>query len=299
MPTNPFYSIIIPTYNRASIVQNTVQQLKLQSFLNWECIVVDDGSTDNTKDIIEELSKNDNRINYIFQQNSERSIARNNGASIAKGEYFIFLDSDDEFELNHLELLYKHIIDSNCMKGMYFTNGKIKSVTSIQSITNQEIPNTLPLDYFIDNSVIPARVCLHNTIFKNHNFDPRTIIVEDTVLWTEILDNYPVKYIPIDTVIYCWHEDNSVNIKKFNAYKKRLIGLKILFYNKSVGKKINNKTKDKHLNRCYIGIAQYNAYQNNRIKSQIWILLSLMKYPRLDLKYKIGLLLNGFDLNKS
>jgi hypothetical protein len=210
-----------------------------------------------------------------------------------------FLDSDDEFELNHLELLHQYIVDSENIVGMYFSNGKIKSKTSLETISNIDPPIIIPLDYFINHSVIPARVCLHNTIFDKYCFDPMAIIVEDTVLWTEILDNYPVKYVPIDSVIYSWHEDNSVNIKKFNAYYKRLVGLKILFYNKSVGKKISKKTKDKHLNRCYLGIAQFYAYQNNRLKSQFWILLSLLKYPRLDIKHKIGLLINGFDLYKS
>lgn len=295
MKPSPFFSIIIPTYNRASIIQNTIQKLKLQCFTNWECIVVDDGSTDNTKETIEEFSKNDSRIFYIYQSNSERSIARNNGAKNAKGKYFIFLDSDDEFEWNHLEMVHQFIHDTGYIEGMYFSNGKIKNNTSLEPISNNEIPATLTIDYFINNSVIPARVCLHSTIFNHLSFDPRAVVVEDTVLWTEILDKYPVKHIPINTVIYNWHDDNSVNIKKFNAYQKRLNGLKVLFYQKSVGKKISKRTKDSQLNRCYIGIAEYFAYKNLKLKSKYWIVIALLKNPSIDTKHKLQLLIKGFE----
>ena len=289
MINNPFFSIIIPTYNRASSLKNAIHKIRQQSFNNWECIIIDDGSTDNTKELLKEIIDLDTQITYFYQHNKERSIARNNGATKAKGQYFIFLDSDDEFENNHLELLYHNIVKTNTIEGMYFTNGKIKTENTIELI-DTNIPNILPIDYFINNSVVPARVCLHHSIFNKYRFDPNAIIVEDTVLWTEILDNYPVQYIAIDSVIYNWHGDNSVNIEKYNAYNQRLKGLSILFDKKEVGKKISATTKKKHLNRCYIGISHYYSLQNNKIKSSIWLVISILKYPSIDFKHKIKLL---------
>jgi glycosyltransferase involved in cell wall biosynthesis len=99
---NPFFSIIIPTYNRAHLIGNTIQSVLSQSYPHFEIIVVDDGSTDNTEDVI--ASFDSPKIRYIKIKNSERGYARNYGAKQAKGEWLYFLDSDDKLYPNHLEV---------------------------------------------------------------------------------------------------------------------------------------------------------------------------------------------------
>ena len=96
----PFFSIIIPTYNRAHVIMRPIDSVLRQTFEDWELIIVDDGSTDDTKSIIE--SYHDNRIRYVWQENQERSAARNHGIALAKGEWICFLDSDDDYYPNHL-----------------------------------------------------------------------------------------------------------------------------------------------------------------------------------------------------
>jgi len=302
MSTKPFFSIIIPTYNRCELVKKCILSIQDQTFKDWECIVINDGSTDNTQIEIADFTKSDARITLINQQNSERAISRNNGAQIAKGEYFIFIDSDDSFEKEHLSNLYQSIQNEDQIHEMYFTNGKYLRANNTQElIVKDTIPSPIPIDFFLSNSVVPARVCLHHTIFNTYSFDPRTIIVEDTVLWTEIIATHRVKYLPVTSVIYHLHENNSVNIEKYNAYLQRLNGLKVLFYKKNVGNKIPNATKRKHLNRCYFGISDYYSYQNKKIKSISWILKSIITYPELDLKHKFVSLLFSlkFVFNKT
>lgn len=291
MSNLPFFSIIIPTYNRCELVKKCIISLQNQTFDNWECIIVNDGSTDNTQVEIADFIKNDSRYTLINQKNSERAISRNNGAKLAKGEYFIFLDSDDLFEPQHLQELYTNIAEEKQHHAMYFTNGKILKNNTQEIIIQTEIPSPLPIDFFLANSVVPARVCLHRSIFDTFAFDPRTIIVEDTVLWTEILDNKSIKYLPITTVFYHLHDDNSVNIEKNNAYLQRLKGLKVLFYKKPVGKKIPTPIIKKHLNRCYYGISEYYLHQKKRLKAIFWIIKSIIIYPQLDLKHKFVRLL--------
>jgi glycosyltransferase involved in cell wall biosynthesis len=286
-----FFSIIIPTYNRCEMVIKCVLSLQGQSFNNWECIIVNDGSTDNTQQEIEKLCQTDSRITLLNQPNSERAIARNNGAKLATGEFYIFLDSDDFFENNHLQELYNHIKIDKQKNDMYFTNGAIIINNVKEVIVKKEVPLQLPIDYFLNNSVIPARVCLHHTIFNEFQFDPRAIVVEDTVLWTEIIDNKKIKYLPLTSVMYQIHDDNSVNIQKNNAYYQRLNGLKVLFYNKKVGEKISFKIKRKHLNRCYYGISDFFMLQKNQKKAIFWILKSILLYPEIDLKFKLARLL--------
>jgi len=91
--SNPFFSVIVPTYNRAFILERCINSILAQEYVSFEIIVVDDGSTDNTKDVVCQYM--DSRINYFFQENSGVSVARNQGSKLAKGDYLVFLDSDD------------------------------------------------------------------------------------------------------------------------------------------------------------------------------------------------------------
>ena len=97
----PFFSIVIPVYNRAEFISYAIESCFEQTFENFELIIVDDGSTDNTADVVSQYT--DHRIAYVFQTNSERGAARNHGARIAKGKYVFFLDSDDFLEKSHLQ----------------------------------------------------------------------------------------------------------------------------------------------------------------------------------------------------
>lgn len=87
----PIASIIIPTYNAESYVGNAIESVLSQTYTAIECIVVDDGSNDNTCEVV----KTFNNVIYIYQENAERSVARNNGLSHATGKYISFLDADD------------------------------------------------------------------------------------------------------------------------------------------------------------------------------------------------------------
>ena len=81
---SPFFSITIPAYNRGYILPETIKSIQEQTFQAWEVIIVDDGSKDNTREIVEQLSAEDSRIRYVYQDNAERSAARNNGADTQK-----------------------------------------------------------------------------------------------------------------------------------------------------------------------------------------------------------------------
>jgi glycosyltransferase involved in cell wall biosynthesis len=285
-----FFSIIIPTYNRAHFLNKTIESVTNQDFKDLEVIVVDDGSTDNTNQIVNELIKNDSRIKYIYQKNSERAIARNVGASHSNGNFLFFLDSDDYFSSStHLNDVFNFLENNHFKNALYFTGATLKNNSNVITTKNYDLEEIKNYDFFVNESIIPARVCLSKQILTEFQFDNDCIIVEDTVLWTAIMVNYPVLYIPIFSVVYTIHDDNSVNISKSNAYHKRLKGLKKLFYNYDVGKKITKKTKDYHLNRCYLGVYDYYLNQNQKNKSLFWLFLSVIKFPKVEFKHKIKL----------
>lgn len=101
-------SIVIPTYNSAKIIDITISSVLSQSNPNWNLVVIDDGSTDNTKEVVSSYTK-DPRIEYFFQSNCGVSAARNLGIEKARGDYVIFLDSDDYFEEDLVQRLHDEI----------------------------------------------------------------------------------------------------------------------------------------------------------------------------------------------
>ncbi|HLF46080.1 MAG TPA: glycosyltransferase family 2 protein, partial [Chitinophagaceae bacterium] len=104
-----FFSVIIPTYNRAHLIKETIDSVLRQTHPHFEIIIVDDGSTDDTKQVIENHFGKDARVIYFYKQNEERGAARNFGLKQAKGDYAVFLDSDDLMLSPYLETLDKII----------------------------------------------------------------------------------------------------------------------------------------------------------------------------------------------
>lgn len=89
-------SIIITNYNYAHFLADALESVKEQTFNNWECLIIDDGSTDNSIAIAEKYTKQDRRFHYIYQHNQGLAASRNNGMLLAKGQYYQFLDADDK-----------------------------------------------------------------------------------------------------------------------------------------------------------------------------------------------------------
>lgn len=104
MKTKPLISVIIPSYNRALLLPRAIQSVLNQTYSNWEMIISDDGSSDNTSEIVSRFMEMDKRIKFTASsENLGVSSARNRGIAQAEGEYIAFLDSDDEWLSHHLE----------------------------------------------------------------------------------------------------------------------------------------------------------------------------------------------------
>src|SRR2546423_6010094 len=98
-------SVIIPTYNRAELLQECINSVLNQSYSSFECIVVDDGSLDNTGDVVKKKMLDDKRIRYVINKRTKGAQgARNTGISNATGQYLQFLDSDDYLHPKKLEI---------------------------------------------------------------------------------------------------------------------------------------------------------------------------------------------------
>lgn len=105
--SNPFFSIITPTYNRAKLLQKAIESVLGQEFSDWEMLIIDDASTDNTAELLKKFS--DPRLKYHYQKHNERSVARNNGIALSRGEYICFLDDDDLLMPDFFKVFYECI----------------------------------------------------------------------------------------------------------------------------------------------------------------------------------------------
>lgn len=126
---NPLVSVIIPAYKCESVISSAIESVLSQTYENFELIVVDDGSPDNTASV---TKKYQNRINYVYQENGGVSKARNTGIGMSKGEYVAFLDADDKWEKSKLELQMKFLKDHPDVKFVFCSfwntkNGKVVS----------------------------------------------------------------------------------------------------------------------------------------------------------------------------
>lgn len=126
---NLFVSIIVPCYNQAQYLDESLQSILNQTYANWECLIVNDGSPDNTEEMVRKWEAKDPRFRYLYKENGGVSSARNLGIKMAKAEYILTLDADDKYEATFLEKAMTVLINNPEIGivsswGRYFTDEK-------------------------------------------------------------------------------------------------------------------------------------------------------------------------------
>ena len=204
------FSVIIPTYNRAGIVLSTIKTVLEQTYSDFEIIMVDDGSTDNTRETVTALT--DPRIRYFYKKNEERSIARNFGANHAKGEYLIFLDSDDSFKPDHLRQLHKFINAQKVRPGFLVSAYDVNNASGQTVSTFDRYGPFTKKDLVFGNPLACSPVTIKSELFRKFQFntEPRLIIFEDWELWLRIISEHQLVCLPHSSVIIADHDQRSV-----------------------------------------------------------------------------------------
>ena len=113
MKFTPLISVVIPAYNAEQFLDETLESVLSQTYENWECIIVNDGSTDNTESIAKKWCEKDARFRYFYKENSGASDTRNFGIKEARGEYIAFLDADDLYMPNFLEVCIENLVEKD------------------------------------------------------------------------------------------------------------------------------------------------------------------------------------------
>lgn len=222
MQTNLLFSIVIPTYNRASFIQKTIQTVLDQTYPNFEVIVVDDGSTDNTEEIVTSIK--DSRLTYYKKKNEERARARNFGANLANGKYVNFLDSDDTLYPTHLSQALK-MIEINDSPEIFHLNFDIHHTASNKVVPAKEIQGNLNLNLVKKGNLLSCNgVFLRSDIAKKFPFNEDIALSasEDYELWLRLAARYKIHYSNVITSSVVNHDLRSVLNFKKELLAKRL-----------------------------------------------------------------------------
>ncbi len=198
-------SVIIPTYNRAHLIKRSAMSVLNQTYGNLELIIIDDGSTDNTEEVVKSID--DERVIYIKQSNKGACAARNNGIDHAKGEFIAFQDSDDIWHKDKLEkqlgTLKNTGADLVCCKML--GNGDATNV----------IPNTFTEGFLTYSDDVPLGIstqtlCAYSKVFKTERFDVEIPRLQDFELLLRVKDKFKI-YCTEDVLIDYYIQEDSIS----------------------------------------------------------------------------------------
>ena len=290
----PFFSIIIPTYNREDLIISAIESVRNQIFQNWELLIIDDGSTDDTKSKVSSYKNIDIRIKYHYQSNSGRSSARNKGIATSKGKFICFLDSDDYFLPNHLQVFYEVIQKNDYQPYFYYchtfedNNGNLKKVGEVV-IKSQNV-----FRFLFENPIGTPRVCLAKSTLSEEQFDSSLSFGEDNELWLRLM---PLKIICTNTFTQAYrnHANRSISQGSFSILEN--IKIKKRIYNK-YRKHIPFSSYRKVIGYNYLKLARL-CLGRNKLKCILYTIKSILLSPSEHLKEKGYLLMASTSIIKS
>ena len=275
-------SIIVPIYNADKYLDRCINSLLKQTYSNIEIILLDDGSTDNSSNIINKYAKKDKRIVVINKENTGVSDTRNVGIQKASGNYICFCDADDMYNKNYIKKMYEHILEKKvdavrCNYKVIDDNNKFMSKGDLKNISKQMYTNN------IKEKIIP--LCLNGNMpcftyllmikkeKLNVYFKTDIAMMEDVIFYIELLSNISSLYITDDTLYTIMYNEKGAtnNIKN---YKRNILNIiqvnnyiKDILKNKNLLNDYNTKQLNvNHLNAISDFIFRYFLAGDNAIK---------------------------------
>ena len=182
----PLVSIITPVYNAERFLSDTIKSVQNQTYKNWEILLIDDCSKDNSAQIIKEFQQYDNRIKYIkLKKNSGASVSRNEGIRNAKGRFIAFVDSDDIWKPEKLEIQIKYMLKENL--GFTFTSYRYMKENG--ELTNKiaKAPSKINYNGLLKNTIIGCSTVVIDKDIVDYFEMPLVRRGQDTATWLQIL----------------------------------------------------------------------------------------------------------------
>ena len=289
---NKLVSIIVPCYNQVQYLDEALQSVYDQTYQNWECIIVNDGSPDHTEEVSKKWIEKDNRFKYIYQENGGLSSARNIGLENAKGDYIQFLDADDFLDAKKIELSLE--IDTKCDEDTIV-------ISNFRMFTDDVVFSTKPFcelkqEYFTFQELLfgwenKFSIPIHcgffsKSLLEGFKFPEELKAKEDWIMWLEIFQKkYNCHFLDRPLVFYRKHFNSMTKDEKLmnESHLKAILVLKeivpqevyneyLFFVLKQKNKKIINL--EKHINN-YKKSKGYKILEKVKNNSFILFLIKL------------------------
>lgn len=291
----PFFSIVMPLYNKENYVKKTIDTVLNQTFQDFELVIVNDGSADKSSIIVEQI--NNSHIKLINQKNSGVSVARNNGIKLAKADYIVFLDADDIWLPNFLQTIFEMISKFKNV-GLYATSYKKKYPNGHeQSIITKGfkennfigiIPNYFRSVVKSTGLVWTSAVCIPKKIFEENDiwFPEGEKYGEDLYVWARIAMKFDICYNTDPCAIYQVETENNCLNGIFNEKEPHNSILKLNDYRETINDSEKLKFFDKYLEK----LIYLTIFRNILMNNKKYALHQLKKY-NLSIEKKLKLIL--------
>lgn len=280
----PKISVVIPAYNQEKFITETIESILNQTYKDFEIIVVDDGSTDCTK---QKLEKFGSKIKIIEQPNLERAIARNNGVKNSQGEYIAFVDSDDIWTEDKLENQIKVLEEKKDCMFIYSACGRVNQYSKKIKPAKRQLEGysgNIFEELLIRNFIASATPLIKREFFnKTQGFNSKYIPYEDWELWIRLSLLGKIYFLPKVLAYYRIHKNQSV--RKVKAEKIEVVTTSILedsFKLKNISNDIKNKSQAiANLRFCYwYLLAGEKAKAEEKIKKALVLYPAFLLDPR-------------------
>lgn len=178
-------SIIVPCYNQAQYLDEALQSVLNQTYTNWECIIVNDGSPDNTEEIAKQWEEKDNRFRYLYKENGGLCSARNFGIESALGEFILPLDADDKIATNYVEFAMQAFQEDDLLKVVYCKAEKFGDKIGEWMLPSFSLENLV-----VDNMIFCSAFFRKKEWESVQGYDEKMLYGwEDWEFWIAILKN--------------------------------------------------------------------------------------------------------------
>ncbi|MDQ1265606.1 MAG: hypothetical protein QG635_757 [Bacteroidota bacterium] len=217
MQEQPFFSVIICTYNRKNLVRRAIDSLINQEEKDWEAVIVDDGSSDDTLSFIKHYLDFDRRFSYIYHGNKGQAQSKNDGIAVSIGKYITFLDSDDEYKSEHLSFRKKILTEQPDIELLH---------GGVEIIGNPYVPdfNDSTRKIHLSECVIGGTFFIKREAMMRINGFSLTKYGEDKLLFDKALE-LGLNILKTDFPTYIYHREgtdsicDSIGVKKIHPLR--------------------------------------------------------------------------------
>jgi glycosyltransferase involved in cell wall biosynthesis len=285
----PKVSVIIPTYNRAGVLTRAVQSVLAQTLQNFELIIVDDGSQDATREIVGGFE--DSRIRYFFKSNGGAASARNLGLSKAAGDFVSFLDSDDAWPANYLEVMTSHLKNNSEYGAVYspitvvYPDGiKIKSYKKPEGKSGW-----ITLELFKSGFIWPSASLFRTSVWEGFFFDESLKTSEDSDAFLRLSMHTKFKFVDSVEALHTMSPD-SLSVEVGVACTRFLV-LERFYYKLGGHIRIPEKEARRKISHACRKVAEDRRLKGER-KASVALYRRAIRHRPTDIRLYWGLMKN-------